>query len=64
MLQYIRRLKGVFVETKDPSQIDSLVYAEVNILHNGPYFTWDPKDDRNINLLLPYQTGDLNTVTD
>jgi hypothetical protein len=23
---------------------------------------WDLKDDRNINLLLPYQTGDLNTM--
>jgi hypothetical protein len=63
MLRYIRRLKEVFIETKDPSHIDSSVYAEVNILHNRPYFMWDPKDDRGINLLFPYQTGYLNTVT-
>ena len=24
---------------------------------------WDPKNDRNINFLLPYQAGDLNTIT-
>jgi len=63
MLRYIRSLKGIFTETKDPSQTDSSVYAEVNILHNRPYFMWDPTYDRHINLLLPYQTGDLNTVT-
>jgi len=56
-------LKGDFIETKDPSQIDSSVYADVNILHNRPYFMWDPKDNRNVNLLPPYQTEDLDTVT-
>ena len=65
MVQNLSSLKDVFKgKKKDLSQMDSWIYAGVNILHNRPYYMSDPKDDSNVSLLLPYQAGQFNQYSD